>query len=230
MNIPPPTERQSKIIWLGATVLALAIVLGAVGFCVWGLGRTLNTLSPVLLPLAIAGILAYLLDPVVHYFAKKMPRNRAIVLVFALAVLLVGGLLGTVVPRLIVETRQLVEKIPAYSKRLQERVNEWISTSPLVRRVSWELQKAAAPEKTADAQDKPDAEKPEERPAKYWEKLFEWGASVLPAVGGWILEQLKKVASWFGRAHAFSLSPFLTQPKACRRAIPSGRNNHLSRG
>ena len=73
-----PTERQARIIWLAATGLAIAVLVFLVAVLVWGLGRALDLLSPVLWPLAVAGVIAYLLDPVVDWFERRrLSRARA---------------------------------------------------------------------------------------------------------------------------------------------------------
>src|SRR5678816_3440615 len=64
---PRPTPVQAKLIWLAVSTLSLALFLAVVGALFWGLGWVVQRLTPVLLPLAIAGIIAYLLDPVVDY-------------------------------------------------------------------------------------------------------------------------------------------------------------------
>jgi predicted PurR-regulated permease PerM len=98
---------------------------------VWGLGRVLGLLAPILWPLAVAGVLAYLLDPVVDFLVgRRIPRARAILLVFALALLIVAGLAASVVPQLVRETRQLAERIPHYAERVQERVETWVNHPP----------------------------------------------------------------------------------------------------
>ena len=80
MNLPPPTERQARLIWLAITGLAVAILIGLAATLVWSLGRIVEVLSPVLWPLAIAGVIAYLLDPVVDYLERRsLSRPRAIV-------------------------------------------------------------------------------------------------------------------------------------------------------
>jgi len=66
-----PSERQARIIWLAATGLAIVALVAVVVLLIWGLGRVLDVLSPVLWPLAVAGVIAYLLNPVVNYFEKK---------------------------------------------------------------------------------------------------------------------------------------------------------------
>src|SRR5271169_5624312 len=66
-NHTPPGENQLRIIWFALTALAVAaIVIMAVG-AVWGIGKILDLLSPVLWPLAIAAVLAYLLEPAVNW-------------------------------------------------------------------------------------------------------------------------------------------------------------------
>src|SRR5215470_4809416 len=133
----PPTPRQAGLIWLAATGLALATLAGLVAALIWGLGRVLQILSPVLWPLAVAGVLAYLLDPVVDWLERrKIRRPRAIGLVFAMALLFFVGLFGSVVPQVVSETRQLAARIPAYAERLQLRIEQWMNNPPaLIRRL-----------------------------------------------------------------------------------------------
>src|SRR5262249_3628753 len=86
MSLPPPTAKQARLIWLALTGLAAAILICLCVAVVWGLGKVLHLLSPVLWPLAVAGALAYLLDPVVDFLQRhRVPRTRAIISVFALA-------------------------------------------------------------------------------------------------------------------------------------------------
>src|SRR5262245_3919392 len=112
MSFPPPTEKQARIIWFAVTGLALAtlVLLGVA--LIWGLGKVLNMLSPVLWPLAIAGVLAYLLDPVVDLFQQRgLPRTRAILCVFGLAMVIFLSLAASVVPQLVAETSDLARRI-----------------------------------------------------------------------------------------------------------------------
>ncbi|MED5277494.1 MAG: hypothetical protein VYD86_00135, partial [Verrucomicrobiota bacterium] len=63
MAFPPPTEKQAKILWTSITALAVGILLALIAALLLGVAWVANTLSSVLIPLAIAGIVAYLLDP-----------------------------------------------------------------------------------------------------------------------------------------------------------------------
>ena len=65
MAFPPPTEKQAKILWTSITALAVGILLALIAVLLLGVAWVANTLSSVLIPLAIAGIVAYLLDPLV---------------------------------------------------------------------------------------------------------------------------------------------------------------------
>jgi predicted PurR-regulated permease PerM len=123
MSAPIPSEGQRRLAWLALSALALAALVGVIVGAVWGLGRALGLLAPVLWPLAVAGVLAYLLDPVVDWLEhRRIPRTRAIVLVFFVAAGLLLGVLASVVPRVVVETTQLAGKAHEMSGQLQERL------------------------------------------------------------------------------------------------------------
>ncbi|NOS69602.1 MAG: AI-2E family transporter [Verrucomicrobia bacterium] len=134
MNITPPSEKQARILWAALTGLGLAIIIGLIVAGVWGIGQVLRVLSPVIWPLAVAGVLACLLDPVVDFLVKrKVPRLRAIVVVFVMALALIAALAGSVVPRLVYEARELATKsseyttkLPARAATLAERPPQWM--------------------------------------------------------------------------------------------------------
>lgn len=77
--------------WRAVTGISIAVIaiLGVAAIVI--LGKTLGFLQPVLVPLAVAGILAYLLDPVVRwarqrkFFGRDLSRLQAMLLVFFLA-------------------------------------------------------------------------------------------------------------------------------------------------
>ena len=143
----PPSEGQMRVIWLAATGLAIAVLVGLLAGVIWGLGRVLGLLSPVLWPLAVAGVLAYLLDPVVDFLERKgTSRPRAIILVFALTFIIFAGLLGSVVPQLVVETRQLAAGVPEYADKLEKKVQGWIANPPAWLRTALQRKPGSAAE------------------------------------------------------------------------------------
>jgi len=87
-----PTDFQLRTAWKAVTGIAIAIIAVLLVLLVMVTGKVLGFLQPVLVPLAIAGILAYLLDPVVSFllgrkvFGKEISRMWAIIIVFSAAV------------------------------------------------------------------------------------------------------------------------------------------------
>ena len=126
MNIPPPTEKQARILWFSLTALGIGIVLALVGMIFWGLGWLLDRLSAVLLPVAAALILAYILDPVVEFLVrKKVPRLRAIIIVFFVGFALSVGLLSSVVPGMVTETQRLLNDLPENVEKIHAKMDSF---------------------------------------------------------------------------------------------------------
>src|SRR5579872_1895784 len=157
MSFPSPTSKQARVLWFSLTALAVAVLMALGGLLIWGLSWILGRLSAVLLPAAFALILAYILDPVVEFFVrKKMSRPRAIVLVFLLGLAIFAGVLGSVIPGMVNETRKLVYDFPDTSKALHIKVEHFLE-SPLGNRLQglWHpglKAKKALPAETANGQ------------------------------------------------------------------------------
>src|SRR5882724_9250888 len=132
MNIPPPTPYQARMLWFSLTAVAVAVTSALAILLLWCVGWVLRELSSVLLPVALALIVAYILDPVVEFLVrKKIPRLWAIVTVFALAVLVVAGAVGSVVPGVIQETSKLVNDLPDNAKTLKQKTDDFLEHSAL---------------------------------------------------------------------------------------------------
>jgi len=134
MAFPSPSEKQAKVLWFSLTALALAIFLALLALLFFGLAWLIDRLSPVLLPLVIAGIVAFLLNPLVNFFEGKMSSNvtmlftklknpkrvKAILTVFLVGLCLVATvsvlIITTVVPNIV----QLTED--AQIDRVEKRV------------------------------------------------------------------------------------------------------------
>jgi predicted PurR-regulated permease PerM len=93
---------------------------------VWGIGKVLDLLSPVLWPLAIAAVLSYLLEPAVKWLERhNIKRTWGIIMVFAFVLAVVSGVLASVIPQMTKEANNLVAKIPAYTAQAQARLSDW---------------------------------------------------------------------------------------------------------
>jgi predicted PurR-regulated permease PerM len=201
MNSGSPTESQRRIIWFAVTGLAVAAVVALVVAGVWGLSRLLDVLSPVLWPLAIAAVAACLLSPLVDFFERrKISRLRAILLVFVIAFALVAGVLASVVPQVVIETQELAKKVPEYSHRLQNRIQEFMAQPPEFLRHFW-------PAPPTDAGDTDSTSKPA---ATNLAEAPNWLTGSLPAMGTWLLGQIGRVASGFGMLAGLVLIPVYT--------------------
>jgi predicted PurR-regulated permease PerM len=121
----PPTLFQRKMFWAALTALSF-VALGAVAVL---LGKlvvdAIGFLRPVLLPLAIAGILAYLLEPVVRWLEdRRLPRLGAVIVVFV-AILGVGaGVLIWILPTVWHQGEVFARELPSYIGRAQTLVNQ----------------------------------------------------------------------------------------------------------
>ncbi len=228
MSFPPPTEKQARLLWLSLTALAIALLVGILALAIWGLGWVLRLLSPVLWPLAIAGVIAYLLDPVVDFLErKKVPRQRAILLVFTGGLMVIAAFFANVVPRVVHETRDLIAAVPAYTRQIQVRVTQWTSTSPrwaklfpapqpsvpIIEPATNESAIATGP--ALETTNSPLAAAAAKAKEPGWEKkltdsVIPWLTSMLPKIGAWLLEELQHVASWAGFLIGFVMVPVFT--------------------
>jgi predicted PurR-regulated permease PerM len=113
-----PTPWQKKMLWNAITALSLLVIAGTVVFALYVTTQVIAFLQPLLLPVAVAGVFAYLLEPVVSWLARrKMPRLLAVIIVFGAFVL--GGILLVVgvVPSIYSESVKFSSALPGYLGR-----------------------------------------------------------------------------------------------------------------
>jgi predicted PurR-regulated permease PerM len=113
-----PTPWQKKMLWNAITSLSLLVIAGIVVFTLYVTTQILAFLQPLILPVAVAGVFTYLLEPLVTWLARrKLPRLLAVVIVFGAfllgAVLLVVG----VVPSIYTESVKFSSALPGYLER-----------------------------------------------------------------------------------------------------------------
>lgn len=198
MNPLAPSPRQARLLWLALTGLALGTLVGLTAAAIWGLGRLLNLLAPVLWPLAVAAVLACLLAPVVDWLEhRRLPRIRAILLVFAAALTLLLGLLFSVLPQIYLQTSELAGRAPQYSDQLQQRLTQFVAHPPdfLQQFLPW----TSGPSAQTDLAHNPDLA-----------AATQWLTGSLPRLGSWFLHQLLLVLSGFGLLTGLALVPVYT--------------------
>lgn len=106
-----PTRFQKKTLWIALTGVAMLVLGSLLVGLVRLVGQIFGFLQPVLVPLIVAGIIAYLLDPIVRLLEKRgLNRLWAVVTVF-LATLIAIMLLAAAVLPAIQGGRNFIKKI-----------------------------------------------------------------------------------------------------------------------
>ena len=107
-----------KLMWNAITSLSLLVIAAIVIFTLYVATQILAFLQPLLLPVALAGVFAYLLEPVVSWLARKrMPRLLAVIIVFGGFVLGAVLLVVLVVPSIYAESVKFSSTLPGYLER-----------------------------------------------------------------------------------------------------------------
>lgn len=220
-----------RIIWFALTTLAVAVLLGLAAGAIWFIGQILNLLSPVLWPLAIAVVLAYLLDPAVSWLERrKISRTWGVVIAFAAVFCVVAGITASVIPQMVSETNKLVKKIPPFSAKVQQHFSDWVERA----------ESAAAPQPTVstntpvatNAPSKNNSLPATNSPAgtnsvsanskimaaidnnqihsKIISSVSEWFGKLFSSIGAWLLTQLARITSLIDVLIALILVPIYT--------------------
>jgi predicted PurR-regulated permease PerM len=113
-----PTPWQRKTLWNAITCLSLVVIAAVVLLAVIAATRIVLFFQPLLLPVAIAGVLAYLLEPLVSWLARRgLPRLIAVIIVFAVFVTGGGLLVIGIGPPVSAESQKFFTALPGYLER-----------------------------------------------------------------------------------------------------------------
>ena len=126
-----PTAWQRRVLWTVVTYLA---IVGGGAVAVWLVylfGQAVGFLQPVLIPFAVAAVLAFLLEPIVRTLTDRTRLSRTgAVLTLAGFILLVLALAGVlIVPRLYDSTARMIQGMPAYTMKAQQRITGLIDAA-----------------------------------------------------------------------------------------------------
>lgn len=128
MSSEHPTPFQKKMFWAAVTTLSFVVIAATV----WQVGvlvvRAISFLQPVLIPVAVAGILAYLLEPVVQWLEKRrLGRTKSVLVVFGAFTLVIVAALVTILPPAWRQGERFARDLPGYAIRAQNLVNRTIT-------------------------------------------------------------------------------------------------------
>jgi len=124
-----PTPWQQKMMWSALAALSV-VAIGAVAVgLAWLVSTVIGFLQPILIPFALAAVMAYLLDPVVSWIVRLgTSRQRAVISVFAVVTIAFAGVMLWIIPAIWIQTSNLVRRAPAYQDRIEAKVgqfNDW---------------------------------------------------------------------------------------------------------
>ncbi len=121
------SERQQRVAATALTFLGVGVILAFVGYAFLLLARFIQYFSPVLTPLAVAGIFAVILRP---YYEWLLARVRwptvAVALVFLSILLPLAGLLWTFGSLIFQQVRGLLDGLPLWLEKVGAWVDGWL--------------------------------------------------------------------------------------------------------
>src|SRR5262249_54200953 len=118
-----PTPWQRKTMWAALTALFLVFLAVIIGGVIWIGANVIGFLQPILIPVAIAAILAYLLDPLVARLSGAVRgRIQAIVVIFLIAFVSIGALLWWLIPTVSIQSANFAKELPGYTQRARDYV------------------------------------------------------------------------------------------------------------
>src|SRR5258707_8935496 len=108
-----PTLWQRKMMWAALTACFVVVLAVIVASVIWAGASIISFLQPILIPVAIAVILMYLLDPLVTKMSRgPLTRTKAIALLFAITFFAFGGLAPWLIPTVSVQSANYASEIP----------------------------------------------------------------------------------------------------------------------
>jgi predicted PurR-regulated permease PerM len=108
-----PTPWQRKTMWAALTALFIVFLFVILAGAIWAGASVISFLQPILIPVAIAMILTYLLDPLVTKMSRgTLSRTKAVLLLFTIAFVALGGLLAWIVPTISSKAQASRRKFP----------------------------------------------------------------------------------------------------------------------
>lgn len=127
------TDGQRRIVGFALTLLALIGSVALLIFAFNKIGQLLGHFSGVLWPLAVAGIVALILRPLVDTLQHrlKLKRTGAVILLYGMIVLALGAALLLIIPPIVEQALDFINFAPTLWKRavayVQQHYPEWIA-------------------------------------------------------------------------------------------------------
>jgi predicted PurR-regulated permease PerM len=122
-----PSRFQWKLWWAALSAAAIFLIFWVTSMLGGVVLDAIGFLKPVVIPLAVAGILSYLLEPVVDWLTRhRFSRLWAVIAVFFTAALVFTSVILWVVPTIHRQGDTFRASLPKYSERVQQLVKSTI--------------------------------------------------------------------------------------------------------
>ena len=206
-----PTAFQRSTMWTAITALSITIIGALATGLIYLATQVMTFLQPILVPFAVAGVLAYLLEPGVEWLERRgLSRQRSVLLAFAVFTLAIGGLGWWIVVKLDDHDLHLAERVPVYYAKAQKAVIDFSAkiekdyNIKLMPRAETRVTPAATP----GAQVTPPAAKGGDGPDADFQALLrgDWVKTNLPKVPGIVWTFVKSSVGGFLGVFGFMLS------------------------
>jgi predicted PurR-regulated permease PerM len=116
----PPDRLRPALLFRWGALFSLGAATTVIGL------YALYTVRAILVRILVALFIAVSLEPAVRFLARRgMRRGVAVTLIFLLAFALAAAFLISVIPPLVTQFRSLVDDLPGYLSRLQERSSQF---------------------------------------------------------------------------------------------------------
>jgi len=120
-----PSSWQKKAMWAALTALSIAIIFSVTTGFIFLFSKVMSFLQPILVPFAVAGVLAYLLEPgVVKMMKWGTTRERAVWAVFGIASLAFAAILVWIIPSISTQSERLARKVPDIVVQLRVKLTD----------------------------------------------------------------------------------------------------------
>jgi predicted PurR-regulated permease PerM len=114
--------------WAALSALFVVFLIVVAASFVWVVANLISFLQPILIPVAIAAILAYLLDPLVTRICRGgLGRTKAVALLFAVMFLAMVALGAWLVPMISEQSASFAKELPSYTQKARDGVVDLFS-------------------------------------------------------------------------------------------------------
>jgi len=122
-----PTPWQRKTMWAALTAVFVVVLITIACSVVWIAANVVGFIQPILIPVAISVILAYLLDPLITKMtARGLGRTKAVLALFTIAFLSIGVLVTWLAPIVSMQAANAGRELPQYTLKARDKLVDLI--------------------------------------------------------------------------------------------------------